>query len=372
MTGPRLSIIPAGAVVDPRLEGRDLQVLALLGCYADTDHGWCCRSQVQMAKQLGCARSTLQKALERLLDAGWIEWQPQVTQKGGDCSHRYRVVLDHGPAGQKGPEAVFAAFGARLTPAPDAATEAQSGTRADLSAPPRADAWGGTPVPRHGAAPIRTTPSERSEREGGREDEDFDAAGLAAFRKIWPRTPIDDPSAVETAWRGLSAEDRTAALAGVPVFLEALKAQRQTHVPGGANFLAKRRWEAAVAAASGKAAAEAQSARMTCAAWGKRWWGLVIARTLAGDLKRLRLMLSLAEGGTGASADPGELDLAIVDAATGFPSDGKAMGEWRAWFERRGVFLPVWRDKRVWVYLPSADPPWQDRDREDDGDRLAG
>ncbi|ODN70203.1 hypothetical protein [Methylobrevis pamukkalensis] len=51
MSGPRYSIIPAGAVVDPRLEGRDLQVLALLGIHAN-ELGWCRRSQVTMRGSL--------------------------------------------------------------------------------------------------------------------------------------------------------------------------------------------------------------------------------------------------------------------------------------------------------------------------------
>ena len=45
---PRLSIIPAGPIFDRSLEGRDLQVLGLLGCHTDKA-GWCSRSQVKMA-----------------------------------------------------------------------------------------------------------------------------------------------------------------------------------------------------------------------------------------------------------------------------------------------------------------------------------
>ena len=70
MNGPRLSITPAGAIFDRSLEPRDLQVLNLLGCYTDKN-GWCRRSQVKMAKQIYCGRSSIQRSLDRLVDAGW-------------------------------------------------------------------------------------------------------------------------------------------------------------------------------------------------------------------------------------------------------------------------------------------------------------
>ena len=73
--GPRFSVIPAGAILDPALKGQDLRVLCLLGRHTN-DNGWCRRSQVKMAKQLDCSRSTVQTALRRLEDAGWVERSP--------------------------------------------------------------------------------------------------------------------------------------------------------------------------------------------------------------------------------------------------------------------------------------------------------
>ena len=69
---PRLSIIPAGAVTDRSLEPRDLQVLCLLGRHTDKA-GWCVRSQVKMASEIDCGRSSVQRSLERLYEAGWVE-----------------------------------------------------------------------------------------------------------------------------------------------------------------------------------------------------------------------------------------------------------------------------------------------------------
>jgi hypothetical protein len=97
VTDPRFSIIPAAAVTDPRLEGRDLQVLCLFGRHIDRN-GWCRRSQVKMAAELGCARSTLQAAIERLVEAGWLikRGEKEDVHSPGERSSafEYRVMLD--------------------------------------------------------------------------------------------------------------------------------------------------------------------------------------------------------------------------------------------------------------------------------------
>lgn len=97
MSGPRYSVIPSGAVLDRSLMRGDLDVLCLLGMSADTDTGWCRRSQVKMAKQLEVARSTVQASINRLVDAGWVERRMlKVPGEAGqrDSAHEYRVVLD--------------------------------------------------------------------------------------------------------------------------------------------------------------------------------------------------------------------------------------------------------------------------------------
>jgi hypothetical protein len=93
---PRFSIIPADAVLDRRLEPRDLQVLCIFGKHTDK-RGWCRRSQVVMAKEIGCARSTVQASIDRLIAAGWLQKRPQNdlhTPGVRDSAHEYRVVLD--------------------------------------------------------------------------------------------------------------------------------------------------------------------------------------------------------------------------------------------------------------------------------------
>jgi hypothetical protein len=94
MSGPRLSIIPAGAVTDRSLKRGDLQVLCLLGRHIDRA-GWCVRSQVRMAAELGCARASVQRSLDRLAAAGWVEIKSRADDASrGDRSYAYRVRLD--------------------------------------------------------------------------------------------------------------------------------------------------------------------------------------------------------------------------------------------------------------------------------------
>jgi DNA-binding Lrp family transcriptional regulator len=136
MNDIRFSIIPAGAVLDPKLEARDLQVLCLFGRHIDRK-GWCRRSQVQMAKEIGCARSTVQASIDRLIEAGWLQRRAANdlhTPGVRDSAHEYRVVLDVADD----PQDVVS-------------------TPADQSAPlPTQERH---PLPTHGSAPMLTTPS---------------------------------------------------------------------------------------------------------------------------------------------------------------------------------------------------------------------
>lgn len=180
MTGPRLSIIPARAATDPALKPRDLQVLCVLGRHTD-DLGWCRKSQVKMADEMGCARSTVFEAIERLVKAGYLERHVQEEQSGRDSPHVYRVILDP--------------VHPRVADVPDADDPCrQVGTPAGISAPPAgpgsAPPAGSGPAPKND--PFRTTPSERMEREaraGEQEEGEVDEVaaaerpGTAAFEK---------------------------------------------------------------------------------------------------------------------------------------------------------------------------------------------
>ena len=88
----RYSIIPAGAVADQRLEGRDLQVLCFLGTHTDK-RGWCFLRQGEIARQLGTSRSTVQRSLARLIDAGYVTTRDFTGPRPHAC-HAYRVIMD--------------------------------------------------------------------------------------------------------------------------------------------------------------------------------------------------------------------------------------------------------------------------------------
>jgi hypothetical protein len=98
--GPRLSIIPAWAVTDPRIDSNALRVLALLGRHLDDD-GWCRRSQTKMAAELACSRSSVQRGIEVLCGVGCVEVRLGARpgceadpEKQPFAAHYYRVILD--------------------------------------------------------------------------------------------------------------------------------------------------------------------------------------------------------------------------------------------------------------------------------------
>ena len=241
MSGPRLSIIPARAATDRNLKPRDLQVLCVLGRHTD-DLGWCRKSQVKMADEMGCARSTVFEAVERLVKAGYLERHVQEEQSGRDSPHVYRVILDP------------------VHPSVEAVKEAedpcrQAGTPAGISAPPAgpepAPPAGPGPAPKND--PLRTTDSERIERERGREEiskpenEDGDledprrieARGWALL-KDWPGFAGMPKDAAMRAWKALSAEERAEAERKFKPWLALLKAQRKTHVPAPSTYFGQK------------------------------------------------------------------------------------------------------------------------------------
>lgn len=92
MTDRRYSIIPARAVTDDRIERGDLRVLAYLGTFTDK-LGWCFLAQGTIAEALDCGRSTVQRALARLIEAGWVQTKEFNGPRPHAC-HAYRVIMD--------------------------------------------------------------------------------------------------------------------------------------------------------------------------------------------------------------------------------------------------------------------------------------
>jgi hypothetical protein len=167
---PRLSIIPGWCSFDPRMKGKDLQVLCVLGNNASTKSGWCRRSQVTMAKQLGCARSTVQASLDRLIEIGAVERMEVASKSGRDSAYFYRVIYDREPPGGY----AFDAWQGDEDEENILLDAEESDTPpAGIPAPPAGPE--SAPPAGPGSAPInasRLTPAaERTEREHGRERE---------------------------------------------------------------------------------------------------------------------------------------------------------------------------------------------------------
>lgn len=237
MSGPRLSIIPARAATDKALKPRDLQVLCVLGRHTD-DLGWCRKSQVKMAEEMGCARSTVFEAVERLVRAGYLERHVQEEDSGRDSPHVYRVILDpkHPDSGviraePDPPELQTAVVSEGAGTTPDPAD--QPAPPAGISAPPA----GPGPAPKND--PLRTI--ERDAREDGKK---IEADGWALL-KDWPGFAGMPKDPAMEVWRGLPAEDRAAARRKFPAWLELLKRQRKSHVPAPSTYLREKLWREA-------------------------------------------------------------------------------------------------------------------------------
>ncbi|RWD50395.1 MAG: helix-turn-helix domain-containing protein [Mesorhizobium sp.] len=225
---PRISIIPADAVTDSSLEGRDLQVLALLGRHTD-NRGWCCRSQVKMAKELGCGRATVQRSITRLVSAGYLQLRVKVRDSGADAAHEYRVVLDRpdfDEAVETDADAAAATEGAHK----------RAGVPTGGQGCPRMDGQG---VPTYERAPMLTIPVKRT-RESAREDEkEFERA-----RRAWPSGFADSRDDALAAWLDLSPEDRRDAYGEITRFADTNKSIGRKLICGFASYLREQRWKA--------------------------------------------------------------------------------------------------------------------------------
>ena len=242
---PRLSIIPAGAVTDSALEPRDLQLLCLLGRHTD-QQGWCSRSQVKMADELNCGRATVQRSLERLYEAGWVQKkrrgpEPDSTTQPS-ASYAYRVILDRDDASND--HSLRAKHGAPKLSDPDA----------EEGCPPAGTFGGAHPDGHPGAHPYAGTgahtytgtknvplerPHVKRERDvRAREVEDF----LTKFRAKWPTAAADDQQRLIYAAHELTPEERETALTKVDPFLALLKSLKRSGIPAGWKYLEEKRW----------------------------------------------------------------------------------------------------------------------------------
>jgi len=229
----RFSIIPPGAIIDKRVTPRALQVLCLLGRHIDNG-GWCSRSQVKMARELGCSRSAVQEACDILLETEWVE----------------RRRNGRGSTGPETSEQPFAAYSYRVRIDRDERAEAAQAVD-EFDDEGAAEAAGGATLVAGGAAeaaPLEGISSEgiysedeRDTRARGKAHEKF-AKWLAAFKLAWPTAAADDQSRIANAARGLTEAEREQALAKIPAFLDYLRRTGRTRVMAGWKYLEEKRW----------------------------------------------------------------------------------------------------------------------------------
>ncbi|MGJ4893759.1 hypothetical protein ACQR2B_06695 [Bradyrhizobium oligotrophicum] len=244
MGRPRLSIIPAGAIFDRSLEPRDLHVLNLLGCHTDRA-GWCRRSQVRMAAELNCGRASVQRSLERLVEAGWVEkkrppWSSEAGQPS--ASYMYRVVLDRDDEVSTADDDEADVETSHAETASEEGGCPPVGTPAQPDGHPGAQPCVGTGA--HTYVGTKNDPLERPllEREREARARDRNARFLAAFEARWPTAAADDRQRTAFAAEALSEAEQEKALAAIGPFLATLERLKRKGVPAGWRYLEERRW----------------------------------------------------------------------------------------------------------------------------------
>lgn len=94
MSEQRYAIVPAAALLDKRLNPRDITVLCALGQHTDK-HGWCKPSYARIGKMLGVSRQSVSKSVARLQEAGYVETRKRIDpDTGSQTSNLTRVVMD--------------------------------------------------------------------------------------------------------------------------------------------------------------------------------------------------------------------------------------------------------------------------------------
>jgi DNA-binding transcriptional ArsR family regulator len=360
---PRLSIIPAGAVTDRSLEPRDLQTLCLLGRHIDRA-GWCMRSQVRMAEELACGRATLQRSLERLYEAGWVEKKRRDAHRPEDsqpsASYAYRVKLDRDDFALES-----------ITREPENDDEASHAEDAEPTGGVPTGGQGvpaqtGTGVPMHerarGAHAYAGTNNDPLERPLPERERDARARGsrkgklLDEFRKRWPTAAVDDAQRTAYAIEALTEDEAKAALDGIEPFLAELKRLQKKHTPAGWRYLEEKRWTMLRAS---EAAAEGAAARPAIAIGSPEHQALETLHAVA----RTRMLVTGGSAFYRAAVTPQLLAFAQAPPRDDWLwiEDRQQLAAWQA-FIARHVFvgrppLLQQRGDKTGIFAPFAWPP---------------
>lgn len=371
MRGPRYSIIPSGAVFDDRLQGRDLQVLAVLGTHTD-DGGWAIRSQVKMAAAMRCARSTVQASLTRLVDAGYVEVFGNKRRDGGDSSNWYRVRLDVQPAPEAeaelhiGADDCGASIEGETADTPPADIPA-GGADIPAGVPPHGSAG----VPAHGSAPLtrvltRDSTNPPKAPKGAKETRasDDDEEGFGRFFEMWtsadPGLRFDLKGRAFANWKRLTADEREAAAmpATITAVITGQRRAKRTTLMNAATYLRDKAFERVEVTPAASASAELVPLSLFGRAWWCRFYEFAKGGGRSPAAGKAKFMAQQAERGQGVAVPLAEAQ-ALEGASAGFAYVLVASPEfvaWREWFAERGFRLPrPAKVDRIW--MPSAIPP---------------
>lgn len=387
------SILPRAAVLDRRLKAQDLQVLALLGISIDTRTGWCTRSQVKMAREIGCGRATLQRSLSRLVEVGYVEQRPLVRADGGDRAHEYRVLFDEvRPAAFINDIDEFAAEAGG--DGPSDALDSGSDEAENQAAPPcppagtPAHQWaplptlGGQGVPTHERAPIRTTFLKRdSEREARTRDPVIGRAGdrlavsiaeetaaargdpaFMAFIDGWDGAAADDLLKPWRAWQLLEPEERAAASDRAAAYQAYRRVEGRKKMIAAATYLGQKLWLMRQGEGEGGTAGDPFVA---VPAMSRAFWALVHRRIAAGQ--NVMATIRQALDGRPIGVRVSEAPTAAEEAALFRLETSGPQAE--AWFDhfREQRICTIWaadiRARDVW--MPAERPPgWIDAEED--------
>lgn len=331
----RFSIVPAPAVVDKELSHIAFRVLCILGRHTN-DAGWCSRSQVKMAAELGVGRSTIYDAMQILYESAYVERRPNgrgsrdhVEGEHPFSSYSYRVKLDRDDLPGRIKDAIGDDEGA-------AGAAGGAGTAA-----------GGAGL----AAPLEGISSEgissKPERESARAREELP---VAKFLKKWPTAAVDDQTKITKAWQGLTADDQHAAIDGIDTFLAALKAHSKKHIPSGWKYLDERKWQLLEVPAQSEA-------RVDIKTWSREWWAALLMRISKGLPTSFMIRYATEHSGGSWTLDHPTEEQA--QAFIAYAANGPEIAAWRPWFDARGIRFPTW-EGRFSVFLPSPAPPTTD------------
>lgn len=330
----RFSIIPAPAVTDKDLSANAFRVLCLLGRHTN-DAGWCSRSQVKMARELGVGRATIQDALEILYERGYVERRANgrgsraapIDGEQPFSAHSYRVKLDRDDL----PGRIKDAIG----------DEGGAATAAGGAAPPAGGAAPPAPLEGISSEGISSEP----ERESPRAREEMP---VAKFLKRWPTAAVDDHTKITKHWQALSADQQHAAIDGIDAFLAKLKAQGRKHIIAGWKYLEERRWTLIDDDAPNI------SGKVEIRTWTREWWAALFDRIRAGESTAFMVRYAMERSDQRMWLVDASACLRI-DALTAYAANGPEIASWRPWFKARGIDFPVW-ERRFSVFLPSPSP----------------